>query len=183
MDLINVIAVAVALAMDACGVSLSLGIRKELEYNQKVKYILSFGFFQFLFSFLGAILGIFFENHIASVPSIIGGIAISIVGVVMVKEGMEEKSEDYLKNGAMYFILGISVSIDALVVGFTLFNKVSGIGIISLYTLIIGLISCILSGLSFCIAGKISNIDFISKYADYIGGAILIIFGIKMMFS
>lgn len=183
MCMLDLIAISFALAMDACGVSLSLGIRNDIDKDDKIKYIMSFGFFQFLFSFLGAILGNMFERYIASVPTVVGGTAIAIVGVLMIKEGMEDKNDNNIKSTAMYIILGISVSIDALVVGFTAFNEAAGIGVIIGNTLIIGFITLILSGASFFIANKISNIKFISKYADYIGGAILIILGIKMMFS
>ena len=57
----------------------------------------------------------------------VGGIAIAIVGILMIKEGVEDTEEDetlLLKKG-MVLILGVSVSIDAFVVGFTGFNYIS----------------------------------------------------------
>ena len=48
---------------------------------------------------------------------------ISLVGVVMIREGFENKGKCPLLKPKMYFILGVSVSIDAMVVGFTALNS------------------------------------------------------------
>ena len=70
-------------------------------------------------------------------PSIIGGMIISLVGVVMIKEGFENEGKCPLLKPKMYFILGISVSIDAMVVGFTVLNNITNV-ILFKNTLFIG---------------------------------------------
>lgn len=181
MDMYSLLLIALALALDAFGVALSIGINKGIKFKNKLWFCMSFGFFQFLFSFIGAVLGFLFNTYILSLPKIVGGIIITVVGVLMLKEGLEEKEENILLEKKMYFILGISVSIDAAVIGFTVFNNIASNLILLKYTLFIGVISLIMSGLAFVISRYLRKIKVVAKYADYVGGIILILFGIKMI--
>jgi putative Mn2+ efflux pump MntP len=81
----------------------------------------------------------------------------------------------------MYLILGISVSIDAAVVGFTVLNNINRGFILFEATVFIGLITLIMCIIAFLIAKYLRKIHIISKYADYVGGIILIVFGLKMI--
>lgn len=182
MSLYSLLFIAVALSLDAFGVALCIGLNNTIKFNNKILYACSFGFFQFLFSFLGAYAGFFFNRYIVSVPEVIGGILIALVGVLMIKEGFQNNREcPYLKPG-MTIVLGISVSIDAMVIGFTALNNISNNIIILLNTLIIGVVTFIISCIGFYMARYLKRIYIVGKYADYIGGIILIIFGLKMMF-
>lgn len=174
--------IALALSLDAFGVALSIGLNPGVKLTNRMIFCLSFGSFQFLFSFIGSFAGIYFTNNIKSVPELIGGVIIAVVGVLMVKEGMEEKEECLLFTPKMYIILGASVSIDALVVGFTAFGNMDSSKLIFIYTLIIGLVTLIISGGAFIVSRHLKKISVIARYADYIGGIILIIFGLKMIF-
>ena len=93
-----------------------------------------------------------------------------------------EDNETLLLKREMVIILGISVSIDAFVVGFTGFNYISSalkmIGDCS----IVGLITLILCSFTFYLCRYIRKIGFIAKYASFFGGVTLIIFAIKMIF-
>lgn len=184
MNLKDIIIVGVALAMDAVGVAMSIGLNSKVSRVSKIGFIISFAFFQFLFFFLGGIGGHLFEKYVTAIPNIIGGIAIAIVGCMMIKEGMENEKEDesvLLKKG-MTIILGISVSIDALVVGFTAFNYISNITRVLEYSTVVGFITLILCTFAFYLCRYIRKVKFISKYADFFGGITLIIFSIKMIF-
>lgn len=183
MDYSRLILIALALSMDAAGVSLSLGIGGNLKRKSKALFGLSFGFFQFLCTFIGAYLGVLFSEHFVAIPCIIGGMIISTVGVFMIKDGMQEKEQPLVDKPQMYFILGISVSVDALVVGFTIFQNLRQIKLLLWNTGVIGVITLVISILAFILAEKIKSISFIAKYADYIGGIILFLFGMKMIFS
>ena len=182
MSFLGIAIIAVALAMDAFGISISIGINESVRRSNKICFILSFAFFQSLMSLIGGGIGYLFNNYIACIPNLIGGVIIAIVGVLMLKEGVEDKQECILTKTKMYFILGISVSIDALVVGFTTLNNVGSVKVLVLYTLFIGLVTGILCAIAFYLSRIIKKLKFIANYADYIGGIILIIFGVKMMF-
>lgn len=182
MSFFSIIIVGIALAMDAFAISISIGINQSVRRKNKVCFIISFAFFQFVMSLIGGGIGYLFNNYVASIPNLIGGIIIAVVGILMVKEGTEKKEECILTKVKMYLILGVSVSIDALVVGFTTLNNVGSVGTLILYTIVIGIITAILCSMAYLLCRIIKKVRFIANYADYIGGIILIVFGIKMMF-
>lgn len=182
VNLYSLFLIALALSLDAFGVALSIGLNPGVRLRNKLIFCLSFGFFQFLFSFVGSFAGIYFTNNIKAVPQLLGGIIISAVGVLMVKEGMEEKEECLLFTPKMYIILGASVSIDALVVGFTAFGSMNSNKLILIYTMVIGVVTFIVSAGAFIISRHLKKISAVARYADFIGGIILILFGLKMMF-
>ncbi|MFD3156007.1 manganese efflux pump MntP family protein [Haloimpatiens sp. FM7330] len=181
MSFYSLTLIALALSFDAFGVAISLGI-SGLKTRERLMYIFSFGFFQFLCALGGAYAGFFFNTYIVSVPKILGGIIIAIVGIIMLKEGFEEGNNKFIENKKAYLILGISVSIDAMVIGFTALNNIYSNFIIFRDALYIGIVTWIMTSIAFAICKYLKKIKAISAYADYIGGIILIIFGIKMIF-
>lgn len=184
MGLREVIIISIAMAMDALGVTLSLGLNTRTQRSTKVKCILSFGIFQFLFILMGGVSGIFFDTYVASIPNIIGGIIIAIIGIVMIVEGLKSDKDDnsILDKKYMHIILGVSVSIDALVVGFTAFHHVGSYVLLFVDSLLVGLITLLICTLGFYLCKYIRKVGFICKYADFLGGTILILFGLKMIF-
>lgn len=180
MDMYPLFIIALALSLDAFGVALCIGLNNKTRFINKVGFTISFGLFQFLLSYIGAYAGFIFNTYVASMPTIIGGMIISFVGLIMIKEGFENQGKCPLLKPKMYFILGISVSIDAMVVGFTVLNNITSV-ILFKNTLFIGGITLIMSTIAFVISRYLKKIEVIGKYADYIGGIILIIFGLKMM--
>ncbi|WMJ80793.1 manganese efflux pump [Clostridium sp. MB40-C1] len=182
MPIYSLFLIALALALDAFGVALSIGINKGIKFKNKLYFSMSFGFFQFLFSFIGAYAGVLFNRYIFTLPNIIGGSIMTLVGVFMLKEGMDEKEENILLERKMYFILGMSVSVDAAVVGFTTFNTIINNLTLTLNTIFIGIVSFIMSGVAFLISRYLRKIKIVAKYADYVGGIILMLFGLKIIF-
>lgn len=174
--------IAVALALDAFGVSLSIGLNPLVKRKNKMWFCISFGFFQFILAYIGAYLGYLFNLYILAIPEIIGGIIIAMVGLFMLKEGKNNEKNPILIGKKMYFILGISVSIDAAVIGFTVLNNMNNGLLLFQSTLFIGIITLIMCIIAFLIARYLRKINLISKYADYLGGIILIMFGLKMIF-
>jgi len=181
MDIYPLVIIALALSLDAFGVALCIGLNNQTRFVNKVGFTISFSFFQFLLSYIGAYAGLLFNTYVASMPTIIGGIIISLVGVIMIKEGLENQGKCPLLKPKMYFVLGISVSIDAMVVGFTVLNDITKV-ILLKDTLFIGAITLVMVTMAFIISKYLKKIEIVGKYADYIGGIILIIFGLKMMF-
>lgn len=182
MEFKSLFIIAFALSLDAFGTALSIGLDKNVKFKHKILFSLSFGFFQFFLSLIGAYLGFYFNTYIISIPKIIGGIIIILVGLVMIIEGFDKNKESIFIDSKMYFILGISVSIDAMVIGFTALNNIESNIIILNSTLFIGIVTFIISAIAFFISKLLKKIEIVSRYADYIGGIILILFGANMIF-
>lgn len=182
MSFYILLSIALALSLDAFGVAVCIGLNNQVRRNNKFLFAISFGFFQFFFSLVGAYAGFLFNKYIASVPEVIGGVIIVFVGAAMIKEGYENSGECPLIKPRMYFVLGMSVSIDAMVIGFTAFNNIRNIFVMLSNTIFIGIVTLVMSIGAFFISRYLKRIDAIGKYADYLGGVILILFGVKMIF-
>lgn len=182
MEVEELFFLGLALSLDAFGVILCIGINKGIILKSIMIFVFSFGFFQFFLSFLGGYMGIIFNKYIFPIPTIVGGLIIIIVGILMIVEGVKQKEKSIFLNKSMYFILGISVSIDALVIGFTTLTYISDLFYLFMSSLFIGLITAIICSLGVILSKYIKKISIISSYADYIGGIILILFGLKMLF-
>ncbi|AID44227.1 hypothetical protein SFBM_0288 [Candidatus Arthromitus sp. SFB-mouse-Japan] len=181
----EILLIPIALALDAFGVALSLGFSNKYKFKQLMLFCLSFGFFQFLFSFMGGVCGELVNSYILAIPKLFGGIVILIVGILMFKEAMSHCDEDDYEDkklfNNLYITLGISVSIDALVVGFTAYN-LHNLSLIFLNTLLVGIVTLILSMFAVVLSMHLKKIKIITKYADFLGGVLLILFGLKMIF-
>ena len=184
MNFLSVLIIAIALSLDAFGVALSLGIAKGINNSQIVLMSLSFGFFQYLMSFIGGIFGVYILSFLGGFPKVLGGAVISVVGLVMFIEGFKEDqpTENIVIKAKMFIVLGVSVSIDALVVGLSALGSSGDNKFVFLASLIIGIVSFINSIIAFIIGRFLREIKVIEKYAEFIGGIILMLMGIKMMF-
>ncbi|MTI69307.1 MAG: hypothetical protein FH751_03485 [Firmicutes bacterium] len=182
MSHLEVLIISLALALDAFGVSLSLGLDKRITKKSAIISIISSGFFQFLFVYIGGFFGCLFNRYIFTLPSMVGGVIIFFVGLLMIKEGFN-KDENFKKLHILIIIfLGMTVSIDALVVGFSTFNILINKYILLKNSIIVGIVTSFLCLIAFFICKKIRRIEFFKEYADFLGGVILILFGIKMIF-
>ena len=69
MGIISIFVIGIALAMDALGVSLSVGVNPDISREIKIAYVVSFGFFQFLLLFVGGVLGNYINTHIITMQT------------------------------------------------------------------------------------------------------------------
>ena len=178
MGVLELILIAVGLAMDAFAVSVCKGLSmSKMEWKKAVIIGLYFGGFQALMPLIGYVLGVGFEDKIKSLDHWIAFVLLVFIGMNMIKEAFEikEESNDKIDFKTM-IILGIATSIDALAVGVTFaFLNVNIMLAISL----IGIITFIIS----MIGVKIGNV-FGDKYetkAELAGGFILIFLGTKIL--
>ena len=182
MSVLEVIIIGLALSMDALGVTLGIGINSQIDRARKVNYIVSFGFFQSLLTFIGGSLGYYVDKYIIEISNILGGATIVVVGLLMIMQGAKNEKSSIINKSSMVILLGISVSIDALVVGFISMHDLSNSLILTVNSIFIGLITLFICSMGFFICRYIKRVNFISKYADYLAGFILIIFGLKLIF-
>ena len=165
--------------MDAFAVAICKGLSMSKMNWKKASIIgLYFGGFQALMPLVGYLLGINFQEKITSIDHWIAFLLLGIIGINMIKEAISkdsEKQNDSIKFKDM-LILAVATSIDALAVGITFaFLKVNILLAISL----IGIITFIIS----VFGVKIGNLfgDKYEKKAEFAGGIILILLGIKIL--
>jgi putative Mn2+ efflux pump MntP len=182
MGLLEVVLIAVGLAMDAFAVSITLGL--PIKKPKPIEIIIPgvyFGFFQSLMPVIGYFAGIYFTNKIQNSDHWIAFVLLGFIGGKMIKESFSKETEKEKpdKNSFGFvkmLILAIATSIDALAIGVTFaFFKVN----IYRAIVITGVITFFIS-MCGVIIGNIFGAKFKSK-AEFTGGAVLIIIGIKIV--
>lgn len=178
MGLIEIFILAIGLSMDAFAVSICKGLSvKKLKPKHCLIAGIYFGGFQAGMPLIGYFLGKQFESLITSVDHWIAFVLLGLIGLNMIKESFEKDEElnDSFSLKTM-LPLAIATSIDALAVGITFAClKVQIIPAVSM----IGLTTFIISAIGVKI-GNIFGTKFKSK-AEFIGGAVLILIGLKIL--
>lgn len=178
MKIIELIILAVGLSMDAFAVSICKGLSvRRLRPRHAVTAGAYFGGFQALMPLIGWLLGKQFESLIKSIDHWIAFVLLALIGANMIREsfgGDDEQNSSFSPRTMLP--LAVATSIDALAVGVTFaFLDVQIIPAV----ILIGVTTFIFSA-----AGvKIGNV-FGAKYkskAEFLGGVILIILGIKIL--
>ena len=151
---------------------------KKMNWKKAIIIGLYFGGLQALMPTLGFFLGTAFQNLITSIDHWIAFILLGIIGGEMIKESFDDDSEN--KNDDVSFktmiVLAIATSIDALAIGITFaFLNVNLVLAISL----IGIITFILSVFGTKIGNRFG--DKYEKKAEFLGGVILVLLGIKIL--
>lgn len=179
MGALEILLIAMGLAMDAFAVSICKGLSmKKMSWKKAIIVGLYFGIFQALMPVLGYFLGTTFEGLVTKIDHWIAFALLVFIGINILKESFEnsdEKHDDSVDFKTMV-VLAIATSIDALAIGITFaFLKVNML----LATLMIGIATFVI-----CVIGvKIGN-KFGDKYerkAEVVGGLILILMGIKIL--
>ena len=184
MDIISLLAISIALSMDAFSVSICKGLAtKQFSFKTALLCGLWFGGFQALMPIIGYFLGAQFEHLITAFDHWIAFGLLLLIGVNMIREALSDDDEDDDCNescGCTGFktmlMMAIATSIDALAVGVSfaflsvdLWKSVTVIGITTFL---------------FSFAGvRIGNIfgSRYSKAAEITGGVILILLGCKIL--
>lgn len=178
MDFITILFIGVGLAMDACAVSLAKGMSLDKDKVKKYALILAlaFGFFQALMPAIGYFAGSHFADYIQSIDHWIAFILLSLIGINMIKEEKEDEVKIHSISFKDILLLAIATSIDALAVGVSFaFLKVN----LWIATTTIGITTFVLSFICVLFGKTLGNL--FEKYAEYMGGSILILLGIKIL--
>ncbi len=180
MDLISIILIAFALAMDCFAVSIISGMSiKQLKVSSGLKIAVSFGGFQALMLLFGWSAGLGAKDFVSGVSHWIAFALLSVIGLKMIYGSIKPRSGDKEVdplNVYVLLILSIATSIDALVVGVSFaFLEIS----IVFSAILIGTIAFSLSFLGVFIGDKFGNI--FGRKTEIVGGLILIGIGIKIL--
>ncbi len=182
MNFITLFLISIGLAMDAFAVSLTEGISlRKLHIKYIVKVAIVFGVFQGIMPLIGWSVGSLFYSYFEKYGEWIAFILLVFVGVKMILDAREfssEDSDDEENKKTNIIILGVATSIDALAVGFS-FSMIPNLNIYFSIA-IIGMVTFILSSVGVYIGNKVGQL--LGAKAEYLGGGILILMGINMLF-
>jgi len=179
MDVLEILLIAVGLAMDAFAVSICKGLAmKKMNWNKAIIVGLYFGIFQGLMPVIGFLLGTSFASLVIQIDHWIAFVLLGFIGGNMLKESFSNESEN--RNDNVHFktmiVLSIATSIDALAIGVTFaFLRIN----ILTSVLLIGIITAITSMIGVVIGKKFG--DKFEKKAQIAGGVILIAIGVKIL--
>ena len=200
--MIEVILLAIALAMDAFAVAIGLGAKSQKQSKQYLLRLaiytgLYFGIAQGVMPLIGYLLGAALLGWLAAAAPWIGGFILIGLGSKMLYEmffGDEEEAVDkglYINSEAVsvndslkknnnhrtMFTLAIATSIDAMAAGFTLNLLALNAW---LACIIIGIITAVFSVFGVYL-GKQSG-TYLEDKAEALGGFVLILIGLKVIF-
>ncbi|MGB5792461.1 manganese efflux pump MntP family protein [Poseidonibacter sp.] len=175
----ELILIAIALAMDSVAVSIASGSKyKNINFATTIKIALFFGIFQGFMPLIGYFLGNVFASFVDSFDHYIAFIILVYLGYRMIQEAREGDFEEEVKDlkNKTLLILAIATSIDALAIGITFsFQEIDILYAVSLIT-IITFVLCVVA----VYIGKFLG-GFLEDKAEYLGGIILIILGFKIL--
>lgn len=184
MSIFSLFITGIGLSMDAFAVSLAKGFCvKDKIANKALKVAIFFGLAQGIMPLIGWFLGRYFEDSIKSIDHWVAFVLLVFIGVKMLYEsycGKDEEIECSLDDNDFkskdLFILAIATSIDALAVGISL--ALLNVNIVQA-SLIIGALTTVICFGGVYI-GKLCG-NFLNKYAEILGGLLLIIMGFKIL--
>ncbi len=183
MGMLELVSIAVALAMDAFAVSLATGVAlKKVSLRQTFRLAWHFGLFQALMPILGFFLGGTVRSSIDVYGHWIAFGLLGYIGFKMIREAFEEEKESKgdPTKGMTLVILSIATSIDALAVGLSL----SLLGISIWWpALIIGLVALLFTATGLYLGKTAAKAEHIGKYAELSGGSVLIGIGLKILWD
>ncbi|MCI5605791.1 MAG: manganese efflux pump MntP family protein [Clostridia bacterium] len=179
MDIVSLLFLSVALAMDAFSVAVTDGlVVRSFKAFDALKVGLFFGLFQFLMPCIGNFLASFASSYIESFDHWIAFGLLAFLGIRMIWEalrGEEEIPQNPLKISTL-FLMAIATSIDALAAGISL-AAVSAPILFS--SLVIGIVAFLFSFFGMYAGRKFG--DILGNKAEIIGGIILILIGTKTL--
>lgn len=186
MDLIALLSIAVALAMDAFAVSIAVGVNlKQVDKRQTFRLSWHFGLFQALMPLLGWGLGMSLRRFVESFTHWIAFILLAYVGTGMIREALsrDEKKDFTQKDptrGFSLVVLSVATSIDALAVGISL--SMLRLSIV-VPVLIIGIVALLFTIFGLFLGRRAASFTKIGPTAEIAGGLVLWIIGIKILYD
>ena len=190
MSLIAVLLLGIGLSLDTFAVSLTLGlVADRTTRRRKMRFLIVIGVFHFAMILAGWFMGETLSRMIAAYDHWIAFGLLAFVGGKMVQEGWTDRGEDFSDHGLLSLrntlLLGVALSIDALITGFSLgLVKVSvyegsQMGNVLMAALIVGLSAFTISAIGLGVGSKVSSK--LGGKAEIFGGIILIAIGIRIL--
>jgi putative Mn2+ efflux pump MntP len=189
MNLLEIILLAIALSMDCFTVSIVSGIILQKQGNQYpsvMRMAFLFGFFQAMMPLLGWLGVSHFQTYMEAYDHWIAFCLLAFIGGKMVKESFDDEEEQHFNPCKLktQLLLAIATSIDALAIGISFactgYNALSQL---TLPLIIIGLVSFLFSIIGYHLGRTFGKTITRRLKPELVGGAILIIIGVKILIS
>jgi putative Mn2+ efflux pump MntP len=185
VSLLNILAIAVALAMDAFAVAVAAGISlKQVSMRQTFRLSWHFGIFQAFMPVIGWGAGVSVRDLIEHSDHWVAFGLLALVGGHMLKEAFDHEEEERQKKdptkGWTLLMLSVATSIDALAVGFSM--SMLNISIVS-PAIIIGITAAFFTVCGLHIGKHVGANSHVSLYAEITGGLVLLLIGLKILYE
>ena len=187
MSTLDILLLAVALAMDCFTISIVSGvIMQRIRLKTVMRMSFLFGFFQAAMTFLGWISINMFSRYLMAIDHWIAFSMLAFIGLKMIRDAFSDDEEPHFKPTSLrtQLLLAVATSIDALAVGISF----ACIGYTNLHSLMMPLVTIGITSLVFSIVGYVLGVFLgasISKRLkpELIGGIILLAIGVKILLS
>ncbi|MFC2174019.1 manganese efflux pump MntP family protein [Acidobacteriota bacterium] len=182
MSLPVILTLALALAMDAFGVSIGISIHLgKVSARQIFRVAWHFGLFQFAMPLIGFYAGEVAGGYISHWTHIVAFGLLCLIGVRMIvgacrEKDKEEKSSSDPTKGLTLVSLMIATSIDALAAGISISFLHN---VILKPAIIIGIVAFLLSAIGMLTGSRIGLI--FGKRAEMLGGVVLVALALKIL--
>jgi putative Mn2+ efflux pump MntP len=181
--MVEIIAVAFALAMDAFAVSVAAGVTlRRVSSRQTFRLSWHFGLFQALMPIIGWAAGLTVQDFIESFDHWIAFSLLVIIGVRMIVRALRDEDEQVKDaeptKGWSLVMLSVATSIDALAVGLSLaMLRVA----IWFPALVIGLVAGAFTAGGLHLGAYVGRRLSVERYAGLVGGVVLLIIGGRIL--
>jgi manganese efflux pump family protein len=180
LDWLNLLGIALGLAMDAFAVAVAAGMRiAPVSPRQTFRLAFHFGLFQFLMPVLGWTLGHEVAVYLTSSQRWIAFGLLAFVGGKMLWEAWQDREsrpDADPTRGLMLVTLSVATSIDALAVGMSMaFLGVS----IWIPSVVIGLVAALLTAFGIEFGNRLGSRW--GHWAETAGGCMLLLIGLKIV--
>jgi len=189
MNIVDIILLALSLAMDCFTVSIVSGaILRRWQRPTIYRIAFFFGFFQAAMPLLGWLVMRLFAAHVETYGHWIAFLLLLFVGGRMVWESFFGDSETHRAFNPCLLVtqllLAIATSIDALAVGAGMaVTGYDSIGMLTLPLVIIGVVSLLLSLVGHWLGIRFGRIACRGLRPELLGGIVLIMIGLKILLS
>ena len=182
MDLLQLLGIAIGLAMDAFAVSIVAGLTlSKVSPRHVFRLAFHFGLFQFLMPIIGYLAGSMLADSIRDYDHWIAFLLLGYVGGKMLWESRgtrEAGDRTDPTRGLMLVTLSVATSIDALAVGLSMaFLRIE----VWFPAIVIGFVAALFTTVGILSGSRIGPRW--GRWAEVIGGCILLLIGLNILLS
>lgn len=184
MTLLEILLIGIGLSMDAFAVAICKGLAMPDKVDRKGALLIAlyFGVFQAVMPALGWLLGSQFARYVTQMAPWIAFALLAWIGGSMIRESLSKEEKEEAEMGAVshkeLLVLAVATSIDALAVG-VMFSMLELAVSIGAAVALIGCTTFVIS-LGGVYVGNVFGARYKGK-AEFVGGAILILIGVKIL--